>query len=309
MNGVRPLDRQLADLAGWHVFLGAGLEESDLVELANRLADRLLARLQRIGLAREHDQALGHAEDVQAGHAERVARVFGAVDRPYAAHAVKLDSRRVDRRLELEHCLLDAGGEPGRLAFAQHMNQGFGRDLRRDGEGGADQQDRAPGARHIRVVDHRQRHVHDIVAPVVHVARDRAHVVRVLVVEARDQLRHAGGAAGELEHRCLERIARHVLQAPSRLRRVLVLHQVFQPRHAVARGTTRRKHDVHARNARLELARKTDQVEFLVALHEVPARLCVPRQVADLVLAMRRERAYGNQAGLEAADECDQELG
>ncbi len=87
------------------------------------------------------------------------------------------------------------------------------------------------------------------------------------------------------------------------------LDQVGQQHRAATTLATRLQDDGKARHFRLHLLRKGHVVELgIVALHHVQARFAKIAEIADLQLAERLQRAKRNDARLQAAKECQQQL-
>ncbi|MNN12247.1 hypothetical protein D3C81_1252300 [compost metagenome] len=139
--------------------------------------------------------------------------------------------------------------------------------------------------------------------------RHRAHVVQVFVLEARDDLGHAGAAAGKLEHGYLEGIVPHAAEQLARPRQRHLPDQVGQ-QHCLAATLAARLQDMgKARHLGLHLFGESHVVELgIVALHQVQPRFAQVAQVADLQLAERLQRAQRDDAGLQAGEERQQQF-
>ena len=144
-------------------------------------------------------------------------------------------------------------------------------------------------------------------------SNDGSHGVEIFVVETGNDLRHGGCAAGKLEQRDLEGVVRDSPQPLPRFARVFGSDHVREGYRAVRQGSAVRPRGdgkVERRDLLAHLPGKGDEVEPPVApVEEVSPRLRVPAEIADLVLAMRGERANRNQAGFQACDDGNDEIG
>ena len=140
--------------------------------------------------------------DRSAEHRAQPRRVVRCDD---AASVSKVDRSVEDRALDASN---DRTREkaPRRPVLLQDRDERIGRDVRRDDESRSLQQRRPVKARHVQIVQHRQR-IEDPIAgaEIVEVRRD-LHGQEAGIVKMRDDLRHACRAAGELKEYNLERI-------------------------------------------------------------------------------------------------------
>jgi hypothetical protein len=158
-------------------------------------------------------------------------------------------------------------------------------------------------------VHHGHRHEQHVVRAVAQVLGHGAHVVGVFVVEARNDLGHAGGAARELEHRHLERVLRHLCQQHLCGLPRGAGDEVTQVQGGVALRTARLHDPLQAGDALAHARHERHVVELrIVALHEGHACGGVVAEVADLLLPVRGQRAHRDQARLQAAPEAQHQL-
>ena len=141
----------------------------------------------------------------------------------------------------------------------------------------------------------RQHDQQRIVGTDVYHRRRRLRVVDVIVVEPRDQLGHARGAARELEHGGIHRVDRDFAQCSRRYAR-LVCEAPCQ-----GDGVLRRfagHHDVAQRRAlALDPPGQLDEIEVAGAVGDhVRDRLGQLDVILDLAVAVRRQRHDGNRA-------------
>ena len=263
-----------------------------------------MARERRRISGRTQQQPFGDAIQVGARHLEVCLELVGA------AHRRKQQQRRQvvlcdvgvgqqlrrDRpdRQRVRHAVLRDQIEHAGDVHLRHQHRGHARQHRRDQR-----------IELSRVVQQRQRPDHaavgaDAIAP--HPAR---RMPEVFGMEARDDLRHASRSAGKLEAQHVAARERHAGEALARAGQ----------RHAVDQGIEARcagraaSHDdeMPQRCMLLDHARSEgSEVEAVeIRLHEIAVRAGLPRQLADLDLAVLRQRTHRHDAGLVAAEQHD----
>ncbi|MCY1517707.1 hypothetical protein D9M68_524040 [compost metagenome] len=308
MDGVRPLEGGLADLARLGILLSARHQDADVVPGRYRPAVGGVVCFGRVILVAEHDHALGDAEDIVGTHTEELLQLGGTVGHQHATGVGEIDPAVVDGGFEpgddraAEH-------QPGRLGRSDQRNQGLGLQVGRHRHGAAGHQEGPEAAAHVEVVDHRLRHEQDVVRPVVQPARHRPHVVQVLVVKARDDLRHPGGTAGQLEYGNLEGVQHHTLDKRLGLFQIDPGNELVLVQDALLRLTPHLHDQLQRRCGFLHLAGEADAVELrIVALDDMQLGLSQLRQVTDFALAVCGQGADRDQPGLEAGEESDDQL-
>jgi hypothetical protein len=132
---------------------------------------------------------------------------------------------------------------------------------------------------------------------------------QVLAMEARDDLRHAGRAARELEHRAVARIELYLAQCLARRGQGGSLYQLVEIEKVAA--ALRPRHDQAFKGGKLcaHALREANEIEGAeIRLNEIKRRAGELGELPDLDLAVLRHGAYRNDAGLEAGGEGHRRL-